>query len=507
MGVFVGILHNMYRNDTFETNLLHPRRTPVYACLPTLPSLQEIFTACADFQTRTLRLGLESNHVVTVCWIDGLVSARMLTEDVIRPLTSLVRLPENETERQSLLRILAGAVYNCSCQYRETMDDVVSDLTHGCCVLLFDGTNQAVSFEARSDTQRAVSEPTLEKSIKGAKDSFVETLRVNTALVRRRLCTPKLKLVESAVGSETVTRVAMLYLDGAAAPETVTALAKRLDALDPDALLATGVLEEGLTDAPGSPFPQLLHTERPDRFAQYLTEGRVGLLVDGLPIGLLGPASFADFMRCSGDSASSPLIASSLSLLRWLALLLSLLLPALYVAVALYHQEMLPTRLLLSIIEAKQRVPFSTALEVIGMLLSFELLQEAGLHLPNPIGDTVSIIGALIVGQSAVEARIVSPIAIIVVAFAGIAGYTLPSQDLGAAVRLLRLGLVIAAVAAGLFGIGIALCLLLLHLAEMDSLGRNYTAPLSDGEALPLTRLLLKGPGHEAAIRVGRKTS
>ena len=317
MGVFVGILHNMYRNDTFETNLLHPRRSPVYACLPTLQSLQEIFSACADFQTRTLRLGLESDRVVTVCWIDGLVSARMLAEDVIRPLTSLVRLPENETERQSLLRILAGAVYNCSCQYRETMDDVVSDLTHGCCVLLFDGAGQAVSFEARSDVQRAVSEPTLEKSIKGAKDSFVETLRVNTALVRRRLCTPKLKLVESTIGSETVTRVAMLYLDGTAAPETVTALAQRLDALDLDALLATGILEEGLTDAPGSPFPQLLHTERPDRFAQYLTEGRVGLLVDGLPIGLLGPTSFADFMRCSGDSASSPLIASTLNLLRW----------------------------------------------------------------------------------------------------------------------------------------------------------------------------------------------
>ena len=487
----------MYRNDTFETNLLHPRRPPVYACLPTLPSLQEIFSACADFQTRTLRLGLESNHVVTVCWIDGLVSARMLTEDVIRPLTSLVRLPENETERQSLLRILAGAVYNCSCQYRETMDDVVSDLTHGCCVLLFDGAGQAVSFEARSDVQRAVSEPTLEKSIKGAKDSFVETLRVNTALVRRRLCTPKLKLVESTIGSETVTRVAMLYLDGTAAPETVTALAQRLDALDLDALLATGILEEGLTDAPGSPFPQLLHTERPDRFAQYLTEGRVGLLVDGLPIGLLGPTSFADFMRCSGDSASSPLIASTLNLLRWFALLLSLLLPALYVAVALYHQEMIPTRLLLSVIEAKQRVPFSTALEVIGMLLSFELLQEAGLHLPNPIGDTVSIIGALIVGQSAVEARVVSPIAIIVVAFAGIAGYTLPSQDLGAAVRLARLGLVLAAVLAGLFGVGAGLCLLFLHLSRLDSFGFSYTAPLSDGEALPWTRLLLRGPKQE----------
>ena len=506
MGFFLDILHNMYRNDTFETNSLHPRRAPVYTCLPTLPSLREIFSACADFQTRTLRLGLASNHIVTVCWLDGLVSSRMLTEDVIRPLTSLVRLPESESERQSLLRILAGAVYNCSAQYRETMDEVVNDLTHGCCVLLFEGSAQAVSFEARSETQRAVSEPTLEKSIKGAKDSFVETLRVNTALVRRRLCTPKLKLVESTLGSTTVTKVAMFYLDGAASPDTVSALAARLDALEADALLATGLLEEGLSDAPGSPFPQLLHTERPDRFAQYLTEGRVGLLVDGLPIGLLGPVTFADFMRCSGDSASNSLVASALSLLRWLALLLSLLFPALYVAIALYHQEMIPTRLLLSVIEAKQRVPVSTALEVIGMLLSFELLQEAGLHLPNPIGDTVSIIGALIVGQSAVEARIVSPIAIIVVAFAGIAGYTLPSQDLGAAVRLLRLGLVLAAVAAGLFGVGAALCLVLLHLAEMDSLGRNYTAPLSDGEPLPLTRLFLKGPTREAGFRIGRRS-
>ena len=489
----------MYKNDAFSVS--RRRSAPVYACLPTVEALKTIFSACADFQTRTLRLGLETDRLVTVCWLDGVVSARMLTEDVIKPLTTISRLP-GEDERQSLLRILAGAVYNCSAQYRDTMDDVVADLTHGCCVLLFDGTQQAVSFEARGDAQRAVSEPTLEKSIKGAKDAFVETLRVNTALVRRRLCTPKLKLVESTVGRETGTRVALLYLEGAADAETVALMSARLAALDPEALLATGLLEQGLTDEPGSPFPQLLHTERPDRLAQYLTEGRVGLLIDGLPIALAGPVTFADFMRCSGDNAQSPVIASALSLLRWLALLVSLLLPALYVAVALYHQEMIPTRLLLSVIEAKQRVPFSTALEVIGMLLSFELLQEAGLHLPNPIGDTVSIIGALIVGQSAVEARIVSPIAIIVVAFAGIAGYTLPSQDLGAAVRLLRLGLVLAAVAAGLFGVGAALCLLLLHLAEMDSLGRNYTAPLSDGAALPLTRLFIKGPEQEAALRI-----
>ncbi len=172
----------------------------------------------------------------------------------------------------------------------------------------------------------------------------------------------------------------------------------------------------------------------------------------------------------------------------------------------MYHQEMIPTPLLLSIIEAKQNVPFSTALEIMGMLISFELLQEAGLRLPNPIGDTVSIIGALIVGQSAVEAQVVSPIAIIVVAVSGIAGYTLPSQDFGSAIRLLRFALVIASILAGFFGVGAALCLLTLHLADIDSFGVDYTAPLSDGEPSPLRRLLLqsRSPSTSSATRTSK---
>ena len=261
-----------------------------------------------------------------------------------------------------------------------------------------------------------------------------------------------------------------------------------------DALLATGTLEEYIVDAPLSPLPQLLHTERPDRFAMQLLAGRVGLLVDGLPIGLMLPASLADFMQVTGDSCNHYLVATFLTILRYVSFLLAIFLPAMYVAVAMYHQEMIPTRLLLSIIEAKRDVPFSTALEIIGMIIAFELLQEAGLRLPNPIGDTISIIGALIVGQSAVEARVVSPIAIIVVATSSIACYTLPSQDLGAVVRLLRLLLVVAAAVAGLFGVGLVLCLFLLHLASLDSFGVNYTAPMTDGQPFPLLRLLIRLP-------------
>ena len=453
----------------------HPRRLPFHPLPLTADSLKQLFSDCADFECRAVCLGLDPERTVTVCWLDGMVAGDLVAEDIIRPLTSAPRQRDAASPADALARVLSGAVYSHAARLRDTLDQVAEDLNHGCCALLPEGAGQAVCFEVRSACVRAVAEPTLEKSLKGAKDAFVETLRTNTALVRRRLATPGLKLKELSVGRRSHTRVALLYLEGVAAPETVEELRRRLESLDVDALTATGILEEALIDAPHSPFPQLLHTERPDRFSQYLLEGRAGVLVDGL--------------------------ATALTLLRWLALGLSMLLPALYVAVALYHQEMIPTRLLLSVIEAKQNVPFSTALEILGMLISFELLQEAGLHLPNPIGDTVSIIGALIVGQSAVEARVVSPIAIIVVAFAGIAGYTLPSQDLGATVRLTRLGLVLAAILGGLFGVGAGLCLLLLHLSGIDSLGLDYTAPLSDGRPLPVTRLLLRLPKRADKFR------
>ena len=195
------------------------------------------------------------------------------------------------------------------------------------------------------------------------------------------------------------------------------------------------------------------------------------------------------------------LVAAVLTALRYLALLLGLYLPALYVAVSSFHQEMIPTRLLLSIIEAKKDVPFSTAAEIVGMLIAFALLQEAGLRLPNPVGDTVSIIGALIVGQAAVEARLVSPIAIIVVAVSGIACYTMPSQDMGSAVRLCRAGLLLSAIAAGLYGLALFSCLLAAHLASLDSFGVNYTAPLSAQSGGGLLQILLPGPREAQKLR------
>ena len=459
-----------------------------------LPALRERFSGCADFTERQIRYGLEQELSLPVCWLDGTVSGAALGLEILRPLTELLRSGRVSAPEAALERIRAGGVYRCALQLRQDTDLAAEDLCRGCCLLLFEELGCALSFESKTEQRRAVSEPTLEKSLKGGKDSFTETLRVNTALVRQRLATPELKLAESCLGRRSRTKVAILYLEGLAPEETLRELAARLDALDLDVLLALGPLESGIVDAPLSPFPQLLHTERPDRFAMQLSRGKIGLLVDGLPVGLLLPVTFSAFLQVTGDSSMHFLVSSSLTLLRWLALAVGALLPALYTAVAMYHQEMIPTRLLLSIIEAEQDLPFSTALEVLGMLAAFSLLQEAGLRMPNPIGDTVSIIGALIVGQAAVEAKVVSPIAIIVVAVSGIACYTLPSQDLGFALRLSRLALLLGAIFAGLYGVALVACLSLLHLADLDSFGVSYTAPLASGLPGGLKRLLLRFP-------------
>ena len=483
----------MYRNSSDRFGF-HPEKEPQFPFPISSANIKNIYSGCSDFEIRKIDVGLEGKIFVHVCWIDGLVAGTSVADFILRPLTELLRNAKSGSEKDCIHLFFQGSVYSYSVKGRTSTDDVVSDLGHGLCAILFDKENVALCFEVRSSTVRGISEPTLEKSLKGSKDSFVETLRINTSLVRKRICSPVLKLVESNIGRKSKTNISIMYVEQVADGRLVEELQRKLKDIDIDAVLSVGILEEKLVDHPLSPFPQLIHTERPDRFAMYLMDGRVGLLVDGLPVGLVLPVSFAEFMKVTGDSNMHFLFSTSLTLLRYLALALSVLLPAVYVSVSMYHQEMIPTKLLQSIIDAKQNVPFSTAIEVISLMLAFGFLQEAGLRLPDPIGDTVSIIGALIVGQSAVEAQLVSPIAIIVVAVSGIACYTLPSQDLGSALRLLRIVLLLSAITAGLYGVGLVSCLVLLHLASMDNFGYNYTAPLSDGHSGSLFRLLIRVP-------------
>ncbi len=455
-------------------------------------SLERAFEDCEDFSLRRIRLGGASGSLTAaLCCLDGLVSGEAVSESVLRPVTASERFGGVTDPGEAAERLCEGLAWFYTARKRATLGAVEEDLLQGCCAVVFDGL--AVTFETKQPQSRGVEKAELEKSVKGAKDSFTEVYRQNTALVRQRIRTPELKLSGASLGRRTNTKAAVVYLRGLTNREVVEELKRRLGEIDVDGALTTGSLEEYLLER-HSPFPQLTVTERPDRFALELLEGRAGLLVDGLPFGFLMQGTLAQQLKVTEDRASHPLAASALTLLRYAALFLSVLLPALYVAVTVYHPEMLPDKLLLSVIRSKQDVPFSTAAETLGMLLAFELLQEAGLRLPASVGQTVSIIGALIVGQSAVEARVISPIVVIVVAVAGITGYTTPNQDLAAALRLCRLALVLLGLGLGIFGLVFGLILLTYYLCTLESFGTAYLAPFCGGSAGELLRALVRLP-------------
>lgn len=479
----------------------HPRKEPRFDVPLLSGEIQKIFSDCDDFEMRQIRPGLASAFAVQVCWLDGVVAGGDLSDDILRPLTESARLAACKSSREALHLIQLGAVYSYSIQTRESADDVVSDLTAGHAALLFDGLRTALTFEVRTANVRQASEAAIEKSVKGSRDAFVETLRINTSMVRRRLHTPSLKLRQTAVGRQSRTTVAVCWLDGIAEPARVGAVLEQLAAIDIDAVLGIGELEPYLVSHPRSPFPQLGHTERPDKFAASLLEGYIGILADGLPLGFVLPATFPLMMHAPEDDARHFAVSSVLTLLRYLALLLALTLPALYVGVAMYHPEMIPAKLLLSVIQAEQEVPFPTPVLILGMLLIFELLQEAGLRLPDPIGQTVSIIGALLVGEAAVSAKVASPIAIIVVALSGIAGYNIPNQELGGTLRLLRFCLVLATAAAGIFGLTAALAFTVWHLCTLENTDVAYLSPLVDCETGAPAHTLLRRPQQDYKLR------
>ena len=338
----------------------------------------------------------------------------------------------------------------------------------------------AVAFETKSGEKRGPSEPEVESTTRGPKDAFTETVRINTGLLRRHLRTARLRLWETAVGRESRTGVSLLWIDGLTDPETVKRMQARLAAIDTEDLLTPAAVEHVLPGKRRTAFPLLQYTERTDKFAAGLLAGRVGLFVDGLPVGYLAPVNLGYLLESAEDKDTDFLSARFLKLLRLIALASALLLPGIYVAMAAFHQEMLPTQLLEAIIESKQKVPFPTVLEVLGLLTAFELLQEAGLSAPKAVSQPVSIIGGLVVGTAAVEANLISPAALIIVSAAGICGFALPGKSFADAVRLCRFALTVCAALAGLFGLTVGLLALLIHLAGLDSFDRAYLAPFSE---------------------------
>ena len=454
--------------------------------------VKQILGRSDDFNSKLLFLGGDPALRAHICFIDGIVSSESIARDVIRPATDPERFAGINTNSAAAEMIFHGAVFNFNVQRRERTDDLINDMLGGFSALVFDDLSIALTFETRTGDKRSVEQPTMERAVKGSKDAFNETYRVNTSLLRRKLRDPALRIEEQNVGRRSLSRAGIIYVDGLTNPEFVAQLRSRVEEIDVDAVLSTGNIEEYVLRQRRTIFPQMIMTERPDKFAMGIMEGRVGLLVDGLPMGFLMPANISDFFRVPEDNSMHWLVASMLTVLRYVALFISVFLPAVYVAVTMYQPQMMPVKLLLSIIESRQTVPFSTAAEVLGMLVVFELLQEASLRLPQSVGNTVSIIGGLVVGQSAVEAKVISPVVVIIVALAGITGFTVPNQDMASALRLCRLAAALLALVSGLYGVLFGSVLLLYHLCSLECFGVAYMQPFAGEGGVHPFRAIVK---------------
>ena len=448
------------------------------------PEIRAIFEGASDFECRTLRNGEAKLYAY---FIDGLVSGSFVADYIYKPI--MLDLPQNVMDAYH--KALRGGIYNAVARPCKDLQDVAVKLVNGFCVVLFPDMG-AIAFEARTGVSRGPQPPDVENTVKGPKDAFVETIRINTSLIRRHLRTPDLRIAGTTVGRRSLTNVSVVWIEGITDPELVTRMQNRLKAIDVDSFLSPSAVEEYVTGSRATAFPLLQYTERPDRFAQGLLDGRVGLLVDGLPLAYLVPVDLGYLLESPEDRSRDYISASCIRILRYGAFLLSLLLPGVYIALVMYHQNWLPQDLVDTILNSSQPRPFTTATEVLGLLIAYELIQEAGIHLPQAIGQSVSMIGGIVVGTAAVEAGLIAPMVLIVVSITGICGFVLPNRDLAQAVRVWRFGFGVMGMLLGIKGVVLGAGTLVLHLASIRSLGVSYLIPTPAGRGILRRRLIME---------------
>ena len=407
-------------------------------------------------------------------FFDGMVDNKIIDDYIIRPImTSTCLALSNEIADE----ILTKVIVTNDAQKSDSLSEITQSMIHGDTILFVEGCNSALIISTKGWKTRAISEPDNERALRGPREGFTESLSINISLIRRKICTPDLKFKFRSFGTRSNTKACICYLDSLADKKILDELNRRLDKIDIDGVLDINYIVELIKDHPMSPFKTIGASERPDVIAGKLLEGRIALILDGTPVVLTVPYLFIENFQANDDYYLNFYFASIGRIIRILGFLMSISVPALYIAFTTYHREMIPTNLALSIMQAHQGVPFPTILECIIMLVIFEIIRETGLRMPSNIGQALSIVGALVIGQAAVEAKFISAPMVIVVAITAITG--LINAKIKGATVLLRFILLFAASFLGLFGLSFAFVGLLIHLFRLESFGVIYMSQIS----------------------------
>jgi len=460
-----------------------PEKHPLSISLEqNVTELQNIFDLCADIVFREFTLNCEPPINAVAVYTDSMIDPKIGSETILKAIMQeTTSLPSNVqiTKSNSIQiisdRLLTAMRTKVTSDFLELTDYIVK----GRVAIVIDGSPSVLICFVGGAPGRAIEEPITEPVVRGPRDGFVEDYYTNLSLIRRRIKSSRFKVELLEVGAISKTAVALCYVKGIAEDSLIEEVKTRINRIKIDAIPGSGTIEEMITDQPFSLFPLVQYSERPDKVAGSLMEGRVAIIVDNTPMTLIVPTTFVSLMQSSEDYENEFFFASFVRIIRYIALNMALMLPAVTVAIMTFHQEIIPDKLLGIIIMDRKELPFPIYVEILLMEMFFEILREAGLRLPRTIGQSVSIVGGLVIGQATVNAGLVGVIPVIVVALTAVASFAIPNYAAGTAIRILRFGLIILAAFLGGVGIMLGLMFMLFYLCGLRSFGVPYLSPLA----------------------------
>ncbi|MCR2821549.1 spore germination protein [Lederbergia panacisoli] len=436
-----------------------------------------------DITIRTLNLDVEAKMEIAIVYVEGIVDNDNINEFIVEPI--MKNQEKYSGSSHHILDLLAGhGVTLGGLNIVSHWDELFQSLMDGDTLIIADGEEKALTASTRGGEQRSVEQPDSQVAVRGPRDGFTETIQTNMALVRRRIRNTDLWVESMKIGKRTKTDVSIMYLNGVVNQQIVEEVRSRLKKVEIDSILESGYIEQLIEDQTMTTFPTLYHTERPDDVSGNILEGRVAIFIDGTPFVLLAPTVFIQFFQSVEDYYARFDIASALRFLRILTFFISIMAPAIYIAGTTFHQEMIPTQLVIIIAAQREAVPFPAFVEAVLMEITFEILREAGIRMPRAVGSAISIVGALVIGQAAVQAGIVSPAMVIIVSITAIANFATPSFAMAISARLIRFLFMAVAAVFGFYGVILGVIILTVHLCSLRSFGVPYMtpfAPLSPG--------------------------